>query len=396
MVFCATCATALIGQTATAQVKCGGPDSNGTKLCQVDPSIDASALCNNHSTPSFYFRPGISSSTWVIWLEGGGWCIDATSCSERNRYNVTGKLTTANDGAGVLSNDSNINPLLYNANTVVIHYCSSDRWSGNSSLKTAKFDMNNPNTWDFEGRRIALAAVASLKQLGLASATQILLGGSSAGAEGMTFVANDIIPTLPTSNVLVANDSGFGIDIGQYDDSVAASPTYAFMGHPNAFETFVATGAALWSGTGDSKCLQNGGTQVECYTSSYVLQNGYIAKPVFVDIAEMDAAQLTYELCPQLYGNCPFMRNVPSQVDYANYFSTIMISAVIGSGTQANYSAYSPDSTVHVMLTDPTQFTKPHNFPGGPKTPRDAFNAWYMNPTGPRQVLIGNSPDVPD
>jgi hypothetical protein len=221
----------LASRPAQARVNCGTPDASNTKACYIDPKLAPAALCNDGTRPEFSLRPGSYSGaqTWVIWLEGGGNCIDQPSCAARATNPETKPLITSRNfaataGAGLLSPDPAINPTLYDANTVLVHYCSSDNWSG-AYTPTAAFDKNDPTTWFFQGRSIALAAINSLQDVKLQfkHAKLIVLGGTSAGGAGITLDANDILPILPNApSILLVNDAGFALDIGQYDPTAPA------------------------------------------------------------------------------------------------------------------------------------------------------------------------------
>ena len=400
----AAAASAAPGRLHAATPQCGTPDQAGSRACFIDPTIDPAALCNDGTTPAFWVRPGSGSGAarWVIWLEGGGECADQTQCAMRAQSSpdlLTSNGFKAGDGVGVLSPNATTNPLLYNANTVLVHYCSSDDWSGNYTT-THTFSPSDPTTWNFQGRRIALAAVRSLNELGLgfAAAQQILLGGTSAGGEGITVTANDILPVLPAAakDVRFVNDAGFALNIGQYD-STAPSP-FIYQGKPDAFTSHFEAALSLWQGRGDAKCDATAHTtlqHVNCYNSSLVLQHGYIALPSFVAESQIDTAQLTDQLCPLLYGNC----NVPHDPNsmqgiYATAFGMHMAAQLKGAGTPAAYSVFSPDAYMHVILSNSAVYTTPYAFPGGPLLARDVFDDWLAHPTGPRIVDLGSGPGV--
>ena len=132
-----------------------------------------------------------------------------------------------------------------------------------------------------------------------------------------------------------------------------------------------------------------------CYNSGYVLQNGFIKIPSFVAESQLDTAQLTDQLCPQLYGKCKVPHNPASAVGtYATYFATQMAAAVAAAGTPASYAGYAPDQYMHVILRDESLFITRCTFAGGGMSPRTAFYTWLSNPAAPRVVDIGTGPGV--
>ena len=44
------------------------------------------ALCNDGTPAAYYFRPATapSSDVWLVFLESGGWCYSADTCSRRS------------------------------------------------------------------------------------------------------------------------------------------------------------------------------------------------------------------------------------------------------------------------------------------------------------------------
>ena len=389
-----------------AGVSCGAAVAYGTEACFIDTAFDPQALCNDGTVPAFWYRPGIGAgiNQWVIWLQGGGTCDDQTSCAARgNKVQAAMELTSngfsATPGQGLISPKPTMNPSLHNANTVLIHYCTSDSWTGNH-LATVPWDPNNSATaWNFDGRRVALAAIRSVAELlpSFASASQIVLGGDSSGGIGVVLTYNDILPLLPSGAAkLMTSDAGLELDIGQFDQTQPAP--YIYPNHPNAYETDIQTRLVYWNARGDAVCDATAVTKQEhadCDDSTYVLQHGFINAPTFVSISLLDEAQVTDQLCPSLYGFCPTPSdpNAPPGI-YATAFAQRMAVRVQGVGTQATYTAYSPDQYLHVITNLDKTFPTPYQFPSGNIAPRDAFDAWLANPGGPRQIYLGNGPGV--
>jgi hypothetical protein len=400
----AVCAASL-PELANAAVSCGPPDSKQTSVCQIDPAIDAAALCNDGTLPAFWFRPGSGSgaTTWVVWLEGGGQCTDKLSCALRAERPGSASLLTsrgfaATFAAGVLSPDHLINPSLYNANTVFVHYCLSDDWSG-AYTSLSPYNHLDPTTWNFQGRRIALAAIASLNELdqGFSQAATVLLGGSSAGGVGVTVVMNDLLPVLPaTAQKLLANDAGFTLNIGQFDPQEPAP--YIYPGHPDAFESNYEAGMSLWHGRGDAKCAAAATTlleQADCYNTSLLLQQGYINVPTFVAESQIDKIQVADELCPTLLGRCSLpVSPLTTTGQYASTFGIQMAAALIGAGTPAGYTVSSPDAYMHEILGSQNDFLQSYPVTGGTTSARAVFDAWLADPTGARVTSIATGPGL--
>ena len=110
---------------------------------------------------------------------------------------------------GIFSLNENENPHWYHANHVLIPYCSSDSWSGNSYA-------SNQGDFSFLGAKILQQVIIELMPLGLKDANLLLLAGSSAGAVGVMVNLdriNNLVASLGSNaNVIGLADSGWFID----------------------------------------------------------------------------------------------------------------------------------------------------------------------------------------
>ena len=226
------------------------------------------------------------------------------------------------------------------------------------------------------------------------AATQIVLGGSSSGGIGIAVTANDILPELPPApDIRLVEDAGFAMNIGQFDQTAPAP--YVYAGHPDAFDALFEAGMALWGGWGDSVCAAAAQTpqdQVACYSSN-IFRKGYIQLPSFVAESQLDTPQLSDELCAQDNGNCALPHDPQSpQGMYATAFALSMAATLAGDAASA-YSVFSPDTYLHVMLSN-AAFTRPFAFASGTLTPRDVFDAWLQSDGSLRIVALGTGPGV--
>ena len=162
----------------------------------VIPSERASkwedALCNDGSPFGMIVSEAKpKSDVWVIKVVGGYFCDDeVVPCSQRKP--VLTKGPGKPDGArspmlqiGLHSRDPSINPDFYDANHVVMHYCSSDYWLGEETKKQET--SGSSNGWHFSGRKNFDAALGTLEQeLGMTDGeAKVLIAGHSAGGKGV-------------------------------------------------------------------------------------------------------------------------------------------------------------------------------------------------------------------
>jgi len=172
------------------------------------------AVCNDESPAGYYFYEGASTSKWIIYLEGGGFCYDKTSCD--NRWKLSPSLMSSKaygstiGGSGILSSNATINEYWHDATMVLVKYCTSDSWSGNNKKSVLG--------WSFMGSNVVDATIDSLlKTKGLDKATKVLFTGTSAGAEGLYPNSDRVASMLgPKVDFKVLIDSGWFMDFAPF------------------------------------------------------------------------------------------------------------------------------------------------------------------------------------
>ncbi|RLN17378.1 hypothetical protein C2845_PM02G20700 [Panicum miliaceum] len=202
--------------------------------------VPVAMVCLDGSPPAYHLHrgSGAGARSWLLQFEGGGWCNDVRSCTERagTRRGSTRLMTKVEVFSGILSNRPSMNPdcrvpvphafifgrdlelpchpfeisytpivggkqrmlpfLLvqlafekgdsaiaimdstsdfYNWNRVKLRYCDGGSFSGDSEYK------NGSSVLYFRGQRIWDAIITDLLQKGLAKAKNVLLSGCSAG-----------------------------------------------------------------------------------------------------------------------------------------------------------------------------------------------------------------------
>ncbi|MEW5986824.1 MAG: pectin acetylesterase-family hydrolase [Chloroflexota bacterium] len=245
-------------------------------------AVSNGTVCNDGSAAGYYLRPGTGEGAgrWVIYLQGGGFCIDEASCDEREAT-TPGLMTStmweaSKPGYGILSPSMTKNPDYYNANHVFVPFCSSDGWSGD---RPASLETDNRH---FRGTRIFQAIIAALQDPAvtpspnLAEATDVLLTGSSSGGNGVMVHLDWLAAELPQATVKGINDAGWAIDVKPYDPSL-----------PLWSSTFK-TGYNYWFGVVDATCASaNAILPSQCYLGPVAYP--YVTTPLFIQAAQRDA-----------------------------------------------------------------------------------------------------------
>ncbi|XP_039814033.1 pectin acetylesterase 3-like isoform X2 [Panicum virgatum] len=140
-------------------------------------AADAGAVCMDGTPPAYHLDPGsgAGNNSWIVNLEGGGWCNNARACQFRktSRRGSSDLMEKEIPFGGIMSSSPADNPDFYNWNRVKIRYCDGASFAGEG------FDKENG--FYFRGQRIWDAVIRHLLSVGMASADQVLLTGCSAG-----------------------------------------------------------------------------------------------------------------------------------------------------------------------------------------------------------------------
>ncbi|CAH1229941.1 NOTUM [Branchiostoma lanceolatum] len=188
------------------------------------------AYCLDGSPPAFYFRKGSGTGqkSWVVWLEGGGACVNVTSCYQRSFGNLGSSKALHHQKTlhGILSASKDVNPDFYTWNAALLVYCDGFFFAGNREGVV----KHNDKSLYFRGRRNLNALIDRLLQAGLGEADRVILGGVSAGAIATYVGADDVIGRLPTStDVKIVPDSGMFMNLPDKDGVYSFNDTYSVV-----------------------------------------------------------------------------------------------------------------------------------------------------------------------
>ncbi|KAJ0710513.1 putative pectinacetylesterase/NOTUM [Helianthus annuus] len=135
------------------------------------------AVCLDGTLPGYHLHRGYGSgaNSWIVHLEGGGWCNSIRTCVYRKttRRGSSNYFEKQLAFTGILSNKAQENPDFFNWNRVKIRYCDGASFTGDSKDKV--------HGLQFRGQKIWLAAIEELMSKGMRYANQALLSGCSAG-----------------------------------------------------------------------------------------------------------------------------------------------------------------------------------------------------------------------
>ena len=264
------------------------------------------AKCLDGSPPAIYYSLNSSSSTWVLFLEGGGWCFDTTpsgtvaNCFGRAAGGGGSSAGIRNgstiDIGGLMSDNPAISPFFHTANRVFMHYCDGSSYSSyrpapiaapaDLPASLAAIAKERGLTWNahhgapagaappqiWMRGRACLQAVTQylLQHLGMAGGKELVVSGGSAGATGV-FLGLDYIKSWvpPTLAVAGAPDAGYFLDLPR------ASTNESW------YRDCFSAAASIWNGTdlASPACMAAHPTETwRCYLAEYNVRRPFVLR----------------------------------------------------------------------------------------------------------------------
>ncbi|KFK38328.1 hypothetical protein AALP_AA3G100000 [Arabis alpina] len=197
------------------------------KLKLSSKAKEKGAFCLDGSLPGYHFRngSGSGSKSWLLHLEGGGWCNSIASCSSRAMTKLGSSNYFEHEVAfqGVLSNDPSQNPEFYNWNRVKIRYCDGASFAGRPEA-----EFKNETRLFFRGQLIWEAIIDELLSMGMSDAKQAILTGCSAGGLATLIHCDYFRDHLPKkATVKCVSDGGYFLNV----PDVLGNPTMRSFYH---------------------------------------------------------------------------------------------------------------------------------------------------------------------
>lgn len=239
------------------------------------------AVCLDGTPPGYHIHRGFGSgaNSWLIQLEGGGWCNSIRSCVYRKttRRGSSTHMEKQIPFTGILSNKPEENPDFFNWNRIKVRYCDGASFAGEGEDKVAQLQ--------FKGQRIWRAAMEDLMSKGMRSADRALLSGCSAGGLASILHCDEFRELFPSSTKVKCLS-----DAGMFMDSIDVSGGHSMR---NFF-----TGVVNLQGV--AKNLPSTCTRYLDPTSCFFPQNliDHVKTPLFILNAAYDSWQVQASLAP--------------------------------------------------------------------------------------------------
>ncbi|XP_047341622.1 pectin acetylesterase 12-like [Impatiens glandulifera] len=197
------------GFTASAAAAASGINQLMVDLTLIQSAAAKGAVCLDGTLPGYHLHPGygFGSNSWLIQLEGGGWCNSIRNCvfGKKTKRGSSNYMEKQIAFTGILSNKAEENPDFFNWNRVKLRYCDGASFAGDSQDQAAQLQ--------FRGQRIWLAAMEDLMSKGMRNANQALLSGCSAGGLSVILHCDEFRNLFPGSiKVKCLSDAGLFLD----------------------------------------------------------------------------------------------------------------------------------------------------------------------------------------
>ena len=260
------------------------------------------ARCLDGTPGSYYFRKSSNTKKYFLFHEGGGWCspdvpftggVGIDHCYNRSlgssgssKYNSAIKpLPLAGTSGAYFSYDNSTNPILFDANSVLINYCDGGAFSGR---RREPMTILGRSLY-FQGSFMLDAVAADLRQRhGMTRATEVVVGGCSAGGHAAILQVDSWRARLPpTAFVVGLPDSGFFLDWGETPLSTPLhSPSRSF--HTDLGSIFAASNASVNQAC-VSAHVSAGADPTKCFFAEHTMP--YVQTPTFLLQSIHDAWQ---------------------------------------------------------------------------------------------------------
>ncbi|XP_019183843.1 PREDICTED: pectin acetylesterase 8-like isoform X2 [Ipomoea nil] len=280
---------ALCGESSHA-----ASDPSGNDI--VNPTFvkDARAVCLAGNPAAYYYSKGFGKgvSNWIVYLQGGGWCMNITDCNGYiQRRGVGVNATAAALHGNLLSSNKKKNPDFFNWNRIDVRYCDASSFTGNSEIN------QNDTKLYFRGAIIFKAIMQELLESGMGNAKNALLAGSSAGGVATTIYCDRFRRYFSnTSRVKCFSDGG-----------------YFFLSkkHMSQRNTFLSMFDGLIKLHGSKNALPTSCTSRLSPEMCFFPQNlqADIQTPIFFLMSAFDQIQIEYTMVTKEFDTCANGRN---------------------------------------------------------------------------------------
>lgn len=315
----------------------------------VRNAVAKGAVCLDGSPPAYHLDRGFGTgiNSWLIQLEGGGWCNNVTNCVSRmhTRLGSSKRMVEKLAFSAILSNKRQYNPDFYNWNRVKVRYCDGSSFTGDVQA------VNPATNLHFRGARVWLAVMQELLAKGMINAENAVLSGCSAGGLATLMHCDSFRALLPMgAKVKCLSDAGFFLNTR---DVAGAQYIKSYF---NDVVTLHGSAKNL------PRSCTSRLTPAMCFFPQYVARQ--IRTPLFILNAAYDSWQIKNILAPRAadpYGkwqSCQLdIKNCqPNQLKVMQDFRLEFLRAVIGLGRSSSRGMFIDSCYTHCQTETQTSW----------------------------------------
>ncbi|ESR37695.1 hypothetical protein CICLE_v10030247mg [Citrus x clementina] len=243
--------------------------------------VENGVFCLDGRPPAYHFDKGFGAgiNNWLVFIEGGGWCNDVTTCHVRANtgFGSSKKMGEEVNFTGILSNEQKYNPDFYNWNRIEVKYCDGASFTGDLEAVDPATNLH------FRGARVFLAVMKDL--------LMAILSGCSAGGLASILYCDNFRALFPVgTRVKCLADAGYFINVKDISD---ASHIEEF------FAQVVATHGSIKHLP--ASCTQEVEPRIgkHCFFPQYVA--GQVMTPLFIVNSAYDKWQVSTVLLIVIY-----------------------------------------------------------------------------------------------
>lgn len=349
------------------------------------------AKCLDGSAAGYYLREMSGSSNWVMFLQGGGLCIDAIDCTKRAKSDLgssTNWASTHDDNKNVLNSDLSENSFA-GFNAVYVPYCSGDTYLG--IKKTRNLPLGNLYT---NGHLILEAILDHLYNTTSMRkrVDKFLFSGESAGGIGVLHNADwltqivtrkfgfdkAVVKASPQGGLFFPSRPSVGVCL--YDD-------FKLLGErctrADIFESWYVH--HVDHAFVDESCAKGLGDPARCWDAGILAR--YVKTPLFFAQNRYDRFQIPHQM---LCSDCTSDKNKVTKTarDYMAYFGNHSELTLRELDREFGHSVFMPNCYEHTdnlcMRGGPTIAGQSYG---------SALNDWFSN--GKHESLYDDCGDFP-
>ncbi|RZC69481.1 hypothetical protein C5167_032613 [Papaver somniferum] len=184
-------------------------------ITYVENAIAKGAVCLDGSPPAYHMDKGFGAgiNNWLVHIEGGGWCNNATTCLARknNRLGSSKQMIKQ-----IAFSD------FYNWNRIKVRYCDGSSFTGDVEAVDPATNLH------YRGGRVWLAVIEDLLAKGMKNAENAILSGCSAGGLTSILHCDNFRGLMPASaKVKCLADAGYFINTKDLSGAMHIQELYA-------------------------------------------------------------------------------------------------------------------------------------------------------------------------